>query len=182
MFPIFFATLNAEDRLTVEALYLEYEKALYRCAYKIVADPKYAEDAVNDAFLALINTFDDLSEKTEEMAAFLFTACKNSAWKYNSTKNGGKELLVPDADLFPPTEDSELEEALILNKYTPEELNCALAEEYEKLSETEKELLKLRLFCRLDYKKISKLTEKSTPALRNAYSRLIKKLKRRLGA
>ena len=182
MFPIFFATLNAEDRLTVEALYLEYEKALYRCAYKIVADPKYAEDAVNDAFLALINTFDDLSEKTEEKATFLFTVCKNAAWKYNSIKNGGKEVLVPDADLFPPTEDSELEETLNLNKHTPEELNGILSEEYEKLSETEKELLKLRLICRLDYKKISEITRKSSSALRTAYSRLIKKLKRRLGA
>lgn len=182
MFPIFFATLNAEDRLTVEALYLEYEKALYRCAYKIVADPKYAEDAVNDAFLALINTFDALSEKTEEKASFLFTACKSAAWKYNHVKNGDKELLVPDAELYAPAEVDKFKETLILKKYTPEELRAELSEEYEKLSEDEKELLKLRLFCRLDYKKISKLTGKSTPALRNAYSRLIKKLKRRLDA
>ena len=180
MFPIFFATLNDEDRLTVETLYIKYEKALYRCAYKIIPDSKYAEDAVNDAFLSLINAFDDLSERTEEKATFLFTACKSAAWKYYYIKNSGKELLVPDGDLPQPTEDNDAEETLIFKEYTVEELHAMLAEEYEKLSESEKELLKLRFICRLDYMKISKLTEKSPSALRTAYSRLIKKLKRRV--
>lgn len=179
MFPIFFAALNAEDRQTVEALYVEYEKSLYVCAYKITGDRQYAEDAVNDAFLALTNNLGMLSQSRNTLESFLFAACKSAAWKYRSKFNAPKEILVPNPDL-PPPEDEDEEEQLFHGEYTDEELASVVATEYTKLSDKDKELLRLRLVCQLNYQKISELTGRTVSSLKTSYSRLIKKLKRRI--
>ena len=179
MFPIFFSALNDEDRQTVEALYTEYEKTLFVCAYRIVKDHQYAEDSVNDAFLALTNNLDILSQSRNICESFLFTACKSAAWKYRSKFNSPKEILVPNPDL-PTHEDENNEEQLFHGEYTDEELDSLVAAEYSKFSDEDKELLRLRLGCQLNYQKISELTGRTVSSLKTSYSRLIKKLKRRI--
>ena len=164
----------------MEGLYTEYEKALYICAYKITRDRQYAEDAVNDAFLSLINHFDGFSEKSESYSIFLFTACKSAAWKYHSLAKGAKEIHFSDTDTFHASDEDE--EALFLEKADDIQLHSVISSEYAKLSDEEKTLLIYRMVYRFNYKTISRLTGKHSSALRTAYSRLIKKLKRRLGA
>ena len=177
MFPIFFASLNDDERQTAEALYLKYEKPLYLCAYRITGDRQYAEDSVNDAFLAFINNSDRIEKREASYALFLFTACRSAACKYRSIISGYKEILVADPDCISGRKETDDEYAPLLG-HPDDAIRSSLENEYRRLTDEERILLILRLAFNFDYKTVSQIMGKSSSALRTAYSRLIRKLRK----
>lgn len=58
---------SPEDKGKLEQIYNEYERLMLYVAYDILKDYHLAEDAVNDAFIRIINNFEKLFAKNDEL-------------------------------------------------------------------------------------------------------------------
>ncbi len=72
--------LNAEQRELIEQLYILYEQPMYRIAYAILHNVEQAEDAVHDAFVAVIKSEADFDRAdSEETKHYMIRTIRNTA-------------------------------------------------------------------------------------------------------
>lgn len=84
----------------IEACYQLYEQKMYQAAYKILHDSSLAEDAVQDAFLKLMQRkiwFDD--PKSDDTKRYIITVIKHSSIDiYNKKKKEQSILYLSEQD------------------------------------------------------------------------------------
>ena len=77
---IFAAIESADDSLKVERLYYQYRKLMYREEYEILKDKHFAEDAVDESFIRIINNLHKIEENNIcRTRSFLVIICRNVA-------------------------------------------------------------------------------------------------------
>ena len=92
---------NPEDSAKYEQIYLTYRDSMIRIASKILKGNRYdAEDAVHDAFVALVTHIGDLPDHDAEYTRkYVFKMAKNAALMIYRKRYGEKEVIRLD-DLF----------------------------------------------------------------------------------
>ena len=91
-----------EERKSFEDIYERNRSVMYNCACSILKDPPSAEDAVQDAFLALARNFEKTVGMNEaQIRSYLLISVRNFCYKtYNKRK---REIATED--IFLDSED-----------------------------------------------------------------------------
>ncbi len=87
---MFFLILNTnEETMFAEKIYNKYSKFMFKVAYTILKDNAFAEDAVQQAFIKIINNLDKIDENEKNKTRnFIGIITKNTAIDiYNNNKN-----------------------------------------------------------------------------------------------
>ena len=131
---------------TFLSLFDSEETPLLRYAFSLVGRRAVAEDIVQEVFLQLHTQWDNV----DSPKAWLFRSVRNRA--YNHIRDSKREVLNGDDDkLQSALTDEDSPEALHLHV----EAISALRASLEELSETDRQLVKLKYFDHLKYRDIS---------------------------
>lgn len=135
---------------TLRALFDSEESNLLRYAFSLSGRRAVAEEIVQDVFLQLHAKWDEV----EAPRAWLFRSVRNRA--FNHLRKSKREILQSDDDVenFPAQTDDQTPDAIIARMETVAELRRLL----DDLSETDRELVKLKYFDGLKYREISERT------------------------
>lgn len=139
-----------EDKL-INKLFAEYKQMMFKIAFSILHNRSDAEDAVQDAFLSIINNFEKISQMPCHERANYFA----SITEHRSIDIYRKRSRHPTEDLdefYDLSSDENIEEKAF-SDLTVEEIKSALDE----LSDRDYELLYLYLFKEMSPAKISGL-------------------------
>lgn len=84
----------------IEACYKLYEHKMYHVAYSILGDERQAEDAVQDAFLKLMQHEVNIEDpESDDCKRYIITVIKNAAInQYNKNKRTNEVLFFTDQD------------------------------------------------------------------------------------
>lgn len=145
MLPVYFAMLDEDsDRELFALVYQQFYNKMNRVAQQILPSQTQAEDAVHDAFLKIIQHFDDLKEIPEERRIY---------WVVAVTKNAALDLLRKERRDLPM--DEEMEKQL---PAVPAEDGGfrALVEIIRRMPETYRRVLELRFLTEWSHAEIAR--------------------------
>ena len=116
---IFFAMIkDNQDRCKLEELYLKYQKDMFRVAYRILNDYHLAQDAVQLAFIKLIDNLDKINEiNCNGTRAFVVIIVRNISINIyrKRRKESGISLDEMEYDI-PDNNELALEDKVINNE------------------------------------------------------------------
>ena len=166
--PLFILAIeDDEERENCALLYSRYEKYLFGIAYKITQNFEDAEDALNEAFAALIRSGTLLKADDPRVKAQLVTTVRNEAIDiYNSNKR----------HLFEELDENLAEKR---SEYAPDILidlkNCLL-----KLSEDQTELLELYYYRGYTTQEIAEIKKMKQDTVQKKLKRSREQIKKML--
>lgn len=172
-------TMTDDNSRKIEELYELYEQPMYRIAYSILHQVQQAEDAVHDAFVAIMQSKAVIKDvESVETKHFVIQTIKNTAInRYRKNMKDSKYFTeLDDKASQIPDGKNEVEEQIEQIEYA-EEVNSLLSG----LSESEREILLLRCFDELSFKEISQRLNLSEAAVRKRYERARKAAKQQKG-
>lgn len=163
----------------VEELYELYEQPMYRIAYAILHNVQQAEDAVHDAFVAIMRSkayIDDV--KSAVTKHFIVQTIRNTAInRYRKNMKDSQHFTeLDDTATQIPDERSDIDEC-IKHMENTEAVNYLLSE----LSESDREILLLRCCDELSFREIAQRLNLSEPAARKRYERARKVARQQKG-
>lgn len=81
MLGIYLAMLDTtEEKIKFEDLYNRYRDMMYNYAYKLLKDTFFAEDAVHNSFMSIINGIEKVpADNADETQAYLLVTVRNAA-------------------------------------------------------------------------------------------------------
>ena len=149
--------------------YLPLTEALYRVAYYILEDSDDAEDAVQDLFLKLWTS--EASGTVGNPKAYCIAMMRNLC--IDRLRRGSKVYREPLSEKLPCNDDTvrDIEARETLDKVS----RCM-----ESLSESQRNVLKMKVFEDLSYEEISRRTGMNIFTLRVLLSQARRKLKNEL--
>lgn len=159
---VFIALRRNKDR-GLELLYNNYHTVLLGVAFKYVKSRELSEDIVQDVYLKLLNLDPTYFPKKGELS-WLYVVTKNQAITY--IRKESKYLL---SDQLESIEDVEG-----INQFTDMSFN----EMIESLTDTQKEVVSLKVYSGLSHKEIGKLLEKPVGTIQWIYNTSIKRLRK----
>lgn len=140
---------NGVEKLTLQQLFESEETPLLRYAFRLTGRRAIAEEMVQEAFLQLHTRW----QEVESPKAWLYRSVRNRA--YNYARDHKREQLVgEDRESENPDDDSESAEDL-LHKI---EAAGVLRQSLETLSESDRQLVRLKYFEGLKYREIADQT------------------------
>ena len=170
MLLILMAIESAEDRELFTRLYTEYVGLMTSCAKRILNDWTEAEDAVQDVFVKLMESPEQIRRIPEEnRKAFLVICVRNRAFNILKKKKPVLELETAEAMEAAGYVESEESDLLI-----------CLREEMEKLTDEQQEILGLHYFLGLKFEDVGRLMNKKTATVQKMSKRLTKILRDRM--
>lgn len=160
--------------MDIEALYREYKPLLFRVAYRLLGSASDAEDAVQDAFVALQQS---PQQTIEHPKAYLARAVTNHALNKMKSAQRKRETYVgpwlPEPVLSEPY-PADADPALTFERQ--EQYGYAWMVMLEKLSAPERAVFVLRETLQYDYAELAEMLDRSEAACRKLYSRAKSKL------
>ncbi len=155
---------NNQERSMVERLYQNNKSIMFHVAYKILHDKYLAEDAVQQAFIRIINNLKKIDENNcHKTRGFLVVICRNVAKDiYKSKTNLNKENIIDEIIDF--TSDPV---ELIINRET---INKVISE-VKGLKPIYKDVMILKYSHGCTNEEISKLLNISSDAIRKRLER-----------
>jgi len=100
---------SESDKEKLRAIYGAYKNRMYIAACKVLDDPYKAEDAVHEAFIAISNNLEKLSDTDSvSTASYVIKAAKNTA--LNMIKKQQREAVIPLDEIREKGEDRLLDE------------------------------------------------------------------------
>lgn len=150
MLTFYLNMLDTEDEKTkFEQLYLEYRFTMLHVARQILHDDMLAEDAVHDAFLALLKNLDKIDEiSCKKTKAYIVIIVRNKAIDIIRHKN--KEIISDD--FSENIEDSTFQPE---NIYIKKEDVHILTSCIQKLDVKYRSVIELHYFCQLSAPEIA---------------------------
>jgi RNA polymerase sigma-70 factor (ECF subfamily) len=172
------ATLQ-ENQEKLQQLYQQYEQPMYRIAYAILHNTEQAEDAVSDSFLKVIRHIDKIAEvESPKTKQFMIQIVRNTAInQYRKNAKEAKRLVGIAEDVLQiPSETNEVEQFLsdIEQKETAEQF-------LEGLSETDREILRLRCEVELPFREIAQQLSMKECTVRKRFERAKKTIWKQKG-
>jgi len=120
------AALRARDPRALEALYDQYGRRAFGLAYRVLGSGEAAEDAVQDAFIALWNQVDRLDGSRGQVGSLLMTIVhRRSIDLLRSQRGLAVRSYAIDVDVADPASDDVL--AAVADAITLEAVREALA-------------------------------------------------------
>lgn len=113
----------------LEALYLRYRNLMYSIAYKLLGNSQDAEDAVQQAFVSIVENFPRISQlDVKQIRSYFVIVVERKA--IDLLRRRGREIIL-DEEALPPAAPAEalgLEEAIA--HLPPEERHALLLRYY----------------------------------------------------
>ncbi|MCR4648680.1 MAG: sigma-70 family RNA polymerase sigma factor [Lachnospiraceae bacterium] len=153
----------------MEEIYLRYATPLKKYAVSICHDPVLADDIVSETFYRAIKNID--SFKDGSLFAWLCTISKNIYFNYLKKKEN-KNVSLDDED-FPEYASGTNVEEEVIKRDERKKLNECIA----KLSQIERDVVRLRTDSDLSFKEIGDVLHKSENWARVTFYRCKEKLK-----
>ena len=165
--------LNENQRDFILSFYHKHKRKILGYAIGISSNAAWAEDALDSAFLTMIERITSFqSMKEEEIHRYIYTVIKNKWIKDNKKESSAVYYGVGDAEL---ADQSSLEERYILNASIH-----TLKEEIKKLPQTHQDVIRMFYMLQYTHKQIAELlgiTENNSAVVLN---RAVKMLRKRL--
>ena len=151
----------------VEELYCRCRQQLFTCALSITGSPARAEDAVHEAFCALLR----LRQRPDDFKAYAFRAVRNAALsELRRRPIGNSSLSEPIFDQSPSAAQSAEDN----------EFRSCVAKLLTELSADERETVVQHLYGELTFREIAIVREAPLGTVTSWYRRGIEKLRNRL--
>lgn len=172
-------TMTDEESCKIEELYELYEQPMYRIAYAILHNVQQAEDAVHDAFVAIMRSKANIGDiKGAETKNFIVQTIRNTAInRYRKNMKDSQHFTELDyiaAQI--PDECSDVDEC-IKHMENTEAVKYLLSG----LNESDREILLLRCCDELSFREIAQRLNLSEPAARKRYERAKKVARQQKG-
>ena len=136
---------NSNDRLTFEIFYNRTFKTAYAVAMKYLHDHNLAEDVCSEAYLSIAKNFRRIRKfSSHEMDSYLVITIRNTS--FNMLKKEKKYRESADIDEMEISLDNDILENMNYKML----VDCI-----EKLKQTDRDILYLRVTLGLDYKQIA---------------------------
>ena len=136
---------NSNDRLTFEIFYNRTFKTAYAVAMKYLQDHSLAEDVCSEAYLSIAKNFRRIRKfSSHEMDSYLVITIRNTS--FNMLKKEKKYRESADIDEMEISLDNDILENMNYKML----VDCI-----EKLKQTDRDILYLRVTLGLDYKQIA---------------------------
>jgi RNA polymerase sigma factor (sigma-70 family) len=165
---------NNRDKYTINKLHSLVYKKFFWFAYSFLKDKELAQDAVTDAFIALLNAQDEFANM-DNITAWLYNRVRWNCWVALRPKASRHMLRTTDELMDIPDEDATVEE-----KRIKAEVYHAILQEIEKLPARHKAILKLYFFEGKTTPEIAKLLEMNVKTVHNTRGLLLKSIKNEL--
>ncbi len=172
-------TNTENNNRKVEELYEFYEQPMYRIAYAILHHVQQAEDAVHDAFVAIMRSNADIGDpRSPETKQFVIQTVRNTA--INRYRKNSRETMIftelDDTASQIPDKVNSVEERMKQMEQRE------IAEELMKgLSESERQVLSLRCEEELSFREIAEILGISESAVRKRFERARKAAQKQEG-
>ncbi len=167
------AGIRRGDERAFEALYTEYKDRVYRYACSLGGVGLVAEDLAQDAFLGFLRNVDRLRPDAAVLA-YLLRSVRNRFIDQRRSFAGRTQSLeaaqhASDGRPAPAEQSWERERETLVQ------------EAVSALPEPQADVIRLRLFGRLDFATIASEVEAPLATVRNRYRRALDTLRQRLG-
>lgn len=112
---LFLAAIEDEqDRSKVEALYEKYKKDMFKAAYRVLNDYQLAQDAVQTAFINIINNLEKIDEiNCNKTRAFVVIIVRNISINLYRKKKKHYNIELEALEEILPDDGKSIEEILI---------------------------------------------------------------------
>lgn len=163
-----------EEKSLVEDLYIKYEQDMYNVAFSILHNKYDAEDAVQEAFLRVIENLDKISRvPADERGYYVVIISRNTSINLYNKRKRINEYPLEDIDKM---EDDYSIEDMLDTKYSVEKIKSILA----KLAETDFEVLNMSLIHGFSNEEISQMLGIGNGAVRQRICKAKKNLRKAL--
>lgn len=173
-------TITDENNRKVEALYELYEQPMYRIAYAILHHVQQAEDAVHDAFVAIMRSKAEIGDvRSPETKRFVVQTVRNTAinWYRRNAREALQFTELDDTAAQIPDENNEIEKRI-----RHMEQSEAVEKILSGLNSSEREILRLRCEEELSFREIAERLSLSEAAVRKRFERARKAAQKQKGA
>ncbi|MBE6551392.1 MAG: sigma-70 family RNA polymerase sigma factor [Ruminococcaceae bacterium] len=172
---LFLLLLEESERKPVEFLYNKYCRYMYQTAYNILGNNIAAEDAVHNAFVAIINNLDGIKYGLEKeledpdsdyLLGYVCRAAKNCALNIKAKKDkiSRRETSYPEDDTL--LGDIEMCDKIIADESVMRIKNCI-----KKLPEIYRDIFVMHFIGEMSYKEIGKLLSLPQATIRKRIER-----------
>ena len=162
-------TITDEMSRKVEELYEVYEQPMYRLAYGILHHVQQAEDAVHDAFVAIMKSKAEIGDaRSPETKKFVVQTIKNTAIN-RDRKNARDSEYYAELDERAehiPDSHNDVEQSI-----KQMEQSETVRDLLSGLSESDREILMLRCCDELSFTEIAERLSLKEPTVRKRYER-----------
>lgn len=168
--------IKAGETQAFHELYMQFADVLFSFGLIYSRDQEYIKDCIHDLFFDLYKYRKNLSDN-DHIRNYLFKSLKR---KIQSAQDSKLKLVYTSSF----QDENELKSGLVLHEGEDlQEANIRnLQEAIEKLSEHQKEVLKLRFQIGLPYEEIARVLDISVESVRTLVYRTIKILREELNA
>ncbi|MCA9123174.1 MAG: sigma-70 family RNA polymerase sigma factor [Planctomycetaceae bacterium] len=157
----------------IDAIVQQYERPLVRYAAQIVGDLERGRDVAQDTFLRLCKQ--DRDHLDGHLVEWLYTVCRNRALDVRRKESRMKSMTAEQTIVQPSrgTDQADLSEQ--------QDTTARVLEFVDRLSENQREVVRLKFQHGLSYKEIAAVTELSVTNVGYLIHTAIKKLRVELG-
>ncbi|MEO8494568.1 MAG: sigma-70 family RNA polymerase sigma factor [Planctomycetota bacterium] len=164
---------HSADNGWIKSVVEQYERPLVRYAAQITGDLERGRDVAQDTFLRLCKQ--DPEQLDGHLAEWLYTVCRNRALDVRRKESRMKTMTAEQATV---QESRDTNQAVATEQ---QETAARVLEFVDKLTENQREVVRLKFQHGLSYKEIAAVTELSVSNVGFLIHTAIKKLRAELG-
>ncbi|MDE6595413.1 MAG: sigma-70 family RNA polymerase sigma factor [Oscillospiraceae bacterium] len=161
------------DKQGLKEIYGEYGKMIYQCVFQILHSPQDAEDVTSDFFMKLWKIADTYCFGGKHKR-WLVTIARNMALDLIKKQSHEQLTINDDEDFRDEPADSVSTEDTVTGK-------MAVAEALDRLEESEREIVNMKIFADMTFKDIAAVLEKPIGTVTWKYRNAITKLREFIG-
>lgn len=161
------------DKQGLKEIYGEYGKMIYQCVFQILHSPQDAEDVTSDFFMKLWKIADTYCFGGKHKR-WLVTIARNMALDLIKKRSHEQLTINDDEDFRDEPADSVSTEETVTGK-------MAVAEALDRLDESEREIVNMKIFADMTFKDIAAVLEKPIGTVTWKYRNAIAKLREFIG-
>ena len=163
---LFFAVTDIVKQSKLDAMYHEYSVVMYTVAYDVLFDNQYAEDAVHESFLRIIDFLDRIPEDRDLRRNFFVTVSKHTAINiYNKRKKYNEYKYSADITEDDPGNNNPAD--IYIGRESVQHIKGIIF----KLDDIYKDVLYLNIVYGLKYEEIARILDIKVDTVRKRANR-----------
>ncbi|MFA6307300.1 MAG: RNA polymerase sigma factor [Patescibacteria group bacterium] len=159
---------QAGDGQAFGQLYDRYFKKIYSFVYYKISHKENTEDLVAETFYKALNNLVKFDSRKGSFSSWLYRIARNTVIDHYRTNKNFQDIEEISDVSFSITADDDLDRAAQISE---------IKDKLNRLSDTQREIIVLRVWQQLSYKEISEIVGKSEANCKMIFSRSIKELK-----
>ncbi len=172
--PVMLTAVRDRDEAAMNRFFDAFFDRVHAYVTRLLRDATLAEDLTQEAFLRMHGALDRLDPERDP-TPWVFTVVTNTVrdyWRSKAHKMAGRSRPIDDAwDLPSPDEDAAPDRVL-----EKKEAGAAVRDAMQRLSPADREIILLRTFRSLETDEIVDVLGISAEAVRQRYSRAVRRL------